>query len=182
MANPHMTLDALILLRRIRSGDEAALAALYAAYGRLVYSLALQILRSPMLAQEATQDTFLKIWRNPQAYDETKGQFSSWLLTLARYTAIDRLRREVRHGDSFTPLDENIPHEVDEPLFSEHDVSHLHTMLALLPNEQRVCVELAYFHGLTHSQIAEKLAQPLGTVKTRLRLGLQKLKELMNKS
>jgi len=166
------------LLHRIARQDEAALALLYAQFSTPVYSLALQILRDPGLAQEVTQDTFMKVWQHPRAWDSAKGQFSSWLLTTARYTAIDRLRREIRRTGRDSALDETAAAEdVDEA--PHRDLQQLHVLLSELPSEQRQVVELAYFQGLKHSELAERLAIPLGTVKTRLRLGLQKLKRML---
>lgn len=173
-----MAVDIAVLLRRIQQGDEAALAALYAEYSRPVYSLALHLLRNPLLAQEAAQDTFLKLWRNPAAYAPERGEFGSWLLTVARYTAIDRLRREIRRTGQNTDLPDDLPADTeDEATDARLDGARLHSLLADLPPEQRHVVELAYFGGLTHSELAERLALPLGTVKTRLRLGLAKLRE-----
>jgi RNA polymerase sigma-70 factor (ECF subfamily) len=174
-----MAFDIAVVLERIRQGDETALAALYAIYGQPVYSLTLQVLRHPLLAQEATQDTFLKVWNNPRAYNPAKGQFGSWLLTLARYTAIDHLRREIRRTGRDVALADDLIAEENERL-PEHETYRLHHLLGELPPEQRQLVEMAYFEGLTHSQMAEKLGLPLGTIKTRLRLGLQKLRGLLN--
>lgn len=166
------------LLRRIADGDDAALAVLFAEYGGRVYSLVLTVLRNDALAQEVTQDTFLKVWQNPGAWDASKGRFSSWLLTTARYTAIDRLRHEMRRTGHNTALHEGIPAQVDDdPTASERD--QLAALLRDLPDEQRVVIELAYFRGLKHSELAQALNLPLGTVKTRLRLGLQKLRRLL---
>jgi RNA polymerase sigma-70 factor (ECF subfamily) len=168
------------LLKRLSERDESALALLYARYSTPVYSLILQVVRQTTLAQEVTQDVFMKLWRQPQAYDAHKGAFLSWLLTLARYSAIDRLRQEVRrHGKDIELPDELISHEEDAP--SDEDLSaleraQLRQFIKALPQEQAQLIELAYFQGLTHSQLAQKLGLPIGTVKTRLRLGLQKLR------
>lgn len=173
-----MQADVQGLLRRIQRGDEAALAVLYAGYGRAVYSLTRHVLRQDGLAQEATQDTFMKLWNNPSAYDSSKGEFSSWLLTMARYTAIDHLRREMRRTGRNIELPETLAAEDDEHL-SESEARQLHALLGELPRDQRVLVELAFFQGLTHSQLAERMDLPIGTVKTRLRLGLQKMRGLL---
>jgi len=173
------------LVRRVARRDEAALALIYAQFGTPVYSLALQILRDPGLAQEVTQDTFMKIWQNPQAWNPAKGQFGSWLLTMARYTAIDRLRHELRRTGRNIALEEaaTAAEEGQEALDDDQPLERLLELLSDLPHEQRQVVELAYFQGLKHSELAERLSIPLGTVKTRLRLGLQKLKRgLLDKS
>jgi RNA polymerase sigma-70 factor (ECF subfamily) len=173
-----MQADVQGLLRRIQQGDEAALAVAYARYGRAVYSLTLHVLHNAILAQEATQDTFMKLWNNPTAYDSSKGEFSSWLLTMARYTAIDHLRREMRRTGRNVDLLETLATE-DEERLSESEAGQLHALLGELPRDQRILVEMAFFQGLTHSQLAERMDLPIGTVKTRLRLGLQKLRGLL---
>ncbi|MBK8024917.1 MAG: sigma-70 family RNA polymerase sigma factor [Chloroflexi bacterium] len=175
-----MTVEVPALLRRMANKDDAALAVLYAEYATPVYSLARRVLGDDALAQEVTQDTFLKVWKNPDAWDSSKGQFASWLLTLTRYTAVDRLRSEVRRTGRNTELHDEIEASgADEPApdFSAREVQD---MLHHLPQEQRVLIELAFYQGMKHSELAEKLNLPLGTVKTRLRLGLQKLRKLMS--
>lgn len=171
-----MSFDAAPYLRRVARGDEAALAVIYAQFGGPVYSLALRVLGDSALAQEVTQDVFLKVWTNPSAWDANKGQFSSWLLTLTRYTAIDRIRREIRRTGKDVELDENVETQVDD---QSDTPDRLHSLMLHLPKEQREVVELAYFRGLKHTELAERLGLPLGTVKTRLRLGLHKLKGLL---
>ncbi len=170
------------LLNQVKKGDQGALMALYERYGNLVYSLALRVLRQPALAEEVTQDVFLKLWRQADSWEPSLGRFSSWLLTVTRNAAIDRLRKEQRRPtlDS-TPL-ENVAHTLSDesPLDTPqwHDGQLLRQLMAQLPDEQRQVIELAFFYGLTHAQMAEQLGLPLGTVKTRVRLALQKLKEM----
>ncbi|XWX03719.1 sigma-70 family RNA polymerase sigma factor [Aggregatilineales bacterium SYSU G02658] len=173
-----MSADPTALLRRIAQGDERALEALYDAYASRVYGLALRVMGDESLAQEVTQDVFLKVWQRPHTWNPERGQFSSWLLTVARYTAVDRLRAEaLRSGRSVPLLDEfDAPTDAD-PDPAEHD--RLRALLRRLPDEQRQVIELAYFRGLTHSELAAALNLPLGTVKTRLRAGLQKLRALL---
>ena len=176
-----MMTDIPSLLQRMTHGDEAALAALFAEYGSKVYGMAYTVLKNTHLAQEAAQDTFMQLWKNPTAWNPTKGQFSSWLLTVARYTAIDRLRREIRRtGQDVELRDEIVSDDDDDSLIQGMESNHLKTLLHHLPDEQRRVIDLAYFQGMKHSEIAEFLNSPLGTVKTRLRLGLQKLKDLLN--
>ncbi len=174
-----MSDETATLLRRIAEGDEVSLAKLFADYGTKVYSLVHRVLQNDALAQEVTQDTFLKVWQNPQAWDASKGQFSSWLLTTARYTAIDRLRYEMRRSGKNTELHEDIAHDTDDDLLPTFDRNQLQIILNQLPHEQRTIIELAYFKGMKHSELASSLNLPLGTVKTRLRLGLQKLRVLL---
>lgn len=174
-----MSFEIADVLKRIAKGDETALAVLFTEYGQRVYSMVYQVLKNDGLAQEATQDAFLKVWKNPHAWDKSKGQFDSWLLTLARYTAIDRLRHEVRKTGKNTPLYEDIFLENDDDALAI-DANQLQGLLTQLPNDQRIVIELAYFKGMKHSELAENLNLPLGTVKTRLRLGLQKLRHLLS--
>ena len=169
------------LVRRITRHDQQALAELYARFGMPVYSLCLRTLQQQGLAEEATQDTFMKVWQNPGAWDAAKGRFSSWLLTVARHTAIDRLRKETRQvTDQAHSLD-------GVQVMSEHGLPHdpllrdghlLRALLRELPAEQAQVIDMGFFQGLTHRELAEKLDLPLGTVKTRVRLGLQKLRAL----
>lgn len=168
-------------MQRVRSGDQQALAALYDRYGGPVYSMALFVLRSRPQAEEVTQSVFLRVWQRAEHWDPGRGQLVSWLLTLARYTAIDVLRREQRRPALLdTPLDD-MPqlaaqlNPTDDPAW--HDGHLLRNLLGRLPAEQAQAIHLAFFNGMTHSEIAAALGLPLGTVKTRLRLGLNKLRE-----
>lgn len=176
-----MMIDIPALLKRIADGDEAALSALFHHFGSKVYGMAYTVLKNTALAQEVAQDTFMHIWKNPAAWDASKGQFSSWLLTVTRYSAIDRLRREVRRtGQDVELRDEIATDENDDSLIHRLESDDAIRSLAHLPDEQRRVIELAYFQGMKHSEIAEFLHTPLGTVKTRLRLGLHKLRDLLN--
>lgn len=168
------------LLTQIGQGSQDALMALYGRYSSLVYSLALRTLRQPALAEEVTQDVFVKVWQQPQRWDPELGQFSSWLLTITRNAAIDRLRREQRHqtvelDPPATSTPANNP-GLDHPLWYDGQV--LRRLLYELPDEQRLLIELAFFQGYTHRELAERLDLPLGTVKTRLRSGMQRLRSL----
>lgn len=174
------------LMHRIMQGDQDALMALYGRYGNQVYSLALRVLRHAPLAEEATQDTFLKVWHKSLSWDPSKGQLSSWLLTIARYTAIDHFRREQRQRATDIDHLERLP----DPSASLgvvgdarwQDGQLLRGLMAELPPDQAEVIELAFFQGLTHSELAQHLNLPLGTVKTRARLGLQKLRALWAES
>jgi RNA polymerase sigma-70 factor (ECF subfamily) len=170
------------LMRSVTQRDQAALSELYRRYGGAVYSLALRILQNSGLAEEVTQDIFMKVWRQAEHWDPAKGQLHSWLLTITRYTAIDRLRKEQRQPVLTVPALEDMPSLasaegwVDQPLW--HDGQLLRSLIAKLPLEQMQVIELAFFQGMTHAEMAQALSLPLGTVKTRVRLGLQKLKSL----
>jgi len=175
-----MSQDLPELLQQIKLGQEDALLVLHERYARLVYSVAYRVLGDAMAAEEVTQDTFLRLWRRVEAYDPAKGTFVPWLLTIARRLAIDAFRKQ-QHDPLRDPVYPNGRAEGWEQLLGEDPDSDLRrSMQALvrdLPPEQRAAIELAYFHGMTHSQIAGYLGEPLGTIKTRLRLGMQKLRE-----
>ncbi len=177
-----LSFDELQLIKRITAKDQRALAELYDLYGSLVYSLAFRVVRNAALAEEVTQDTFLKVWSQAITWDADKGKLSSWLLTITRYTAIDLLRKEQRRPmDSAVGLDSIIDFMgqrglTDDPRW--HDSQLLRALLRQLPPDQVQVIELAFFQGLSHSEMAEQLKLPLGTVKTRVRLGLQKLRDL----
>lgn len=177
---PDLLQDDASLMRQLVAQDQTALSALYERYGRLVYSFSLRVLQNTTLAEEATQDTFLKVWNHPQSWNPELGKLVSWLLTIARYTAIDRLRRERRVAPALTfSLDDMVfdigeRTEDDEPDWMDGEL--LRSLMQRLPAEQREVLELAYFQGMTHTELAEALQLPLGTVKTRLRIGLQRLK------
>ena len=170
------------LLARLQDGDEEALIALHNRYANAVYAVAYRVLGERMAAEEVTQDTFMRLWEKASSYDPEKGRFLTWLLTIARRRAIDVLRSQQRRQpprqetfsiDAHPYLWEQIP----DP-GAAHDLrGTLAAELAQLPPEQRDAIELAYFHGMTHSDIAAYLQVPLGTVKTRLRLGMQKLRQ-----
>jgi len=171
----------LKLMQQIQTGDEDALLALHARYVSLVYSVVYRILNEPMAAEEVTQDTFLRLWHKGFTYDPARGQFVTWLLTVARRLAIDHYRhqrrREPRAGLLF--MDED-PSLWENTLLAEGDDLRrtLQSALNQLQPEQRELIELAYFYGLAHSDIAAQTHLPLGTVKTRIRLGMQKLRQI----
>lgn len=163
-------------MKRIVQRDQRALAELYEQYGALVYSFALRLLGNTALAEEVTQDSFLKVWNQAQTWDEARGSLVTWMLTITRYTAIDRVRKEQRQlTDTSVPLDEWHSTTDDVPW---QDSRVMRALLGQLPDEQQKVIELAFYQGMTHSEMASYLGLPLGTVKTRLRLGLQKLKDL----
>lgn len=170
------------LLHRVAEHDEQAFLALYERYGNLVYSLALRVVRHQVMAEEVTQDVFLKVWQQPTRWNPALGQFSSWLLTITRNAGIDRLRKERRHWTPSQHQAEPLLELGEETAISDnpywYDGLILARLLQQLPSEQRQLIELAFYQGYTHSELAENLQLPLGTVKTRLRTGLQKLRVL----
>jgi RNA polymerase sigma-70 factor (ECF subfamily) len=165
------------LLRRIRQRDSNALSELYDLYGSRVYSLAVAILGDGMRAQEVTQDTFMKVWQAPELYRNENGRFPAWLLTITRRLAIDRLRHEQRRSGRSVSLDDvDFPELRDAVQDEEARWRELGHLMDQLPVEQREVINLAYYRGLSQSEIAAHLNVPLGTVKTRLRLGMEKLR------
>ncbi|MBL8120563.1 MAG: RNA polymerase sigma factor, partial [Anaerolineae bacterium] len=171
--------DDIAIMRQIARQDQQAFHALYQAYGKSVYSLAYHVLQNTGAAEEVTQDTFLKVWQHRATWDPNRGQLKNWLLTIAHFTAIDRLRRERRQPNLIlNPLD-----ELEEELTSAsaewlHDGTILRLLVKQLPPEQAVLIQMAFFHGMSHGEIAEATQIPLGTVKTRLRSGLQRLRDI----
>ncbi len=176
--------DDIELMKRITTRDQQALLTLYEQYGKAVYSLAYRILGSAALAEEVTQDTFLKVWGQTTRWDSEKGKLKNWVLTIAQFTAIDRLRQEKRQPavtpNSIEDTDETLLAAKNDVLWQEGSV--LRMLVAELPPEQAALIDLAFFQGLSHSQIADTTQIPLGTVKTRLRAGLHRLRELWLKS
>lgn len=168
------------LIQRLAYGDQQAFLALYDCYAARVHALTLHILSDPMLAEEATQDTFLKMWTRAPLYVCERGTFAAWLLTIARHTALDRVRLERRRPPLTNAMDpENLwPTLRDESQDAEEArwKSLYFAVHALSPNQQ-VVIELAYYQGLSQSEIAAELGWPLGTVKTRLRAAMEALRK-----
>jgi len=169
------------LIKQIVHGDQQAFMAVYDRYAARVHALTLRILGNPMLAEEATQDTFLKIWSRARQYNPSRGEFITWLLTIARRTALDRLRLESRRPLLSTAQD---PEEIWKSIPNGNSLSEearwrsMYFAVQALPEEQRQVIDLAYYKGLSQSEIAEVLDWPLGTVKTRVRAAMKSLKDL----
>lgn len=171
------------LVARIAKGDERAFLMLYDRHAARVHALTLRILSDSMLAEEATQDTFLKLWSRARLFVDERGSLLFWLLTIARRTALDRLRLEARRpmlSDSNDPDDiwQVLP-DLDS-LPEEARWRSLHFAVQSLQREHRQVIELAYYQGLSQSEIAEVLGWPLGTVKTRLRSAMDHLRQKWN--
>jgi RNA polymerase sigma-70 factor (ECF subfamily) len=167
------------LIRRVAGGDEDAFLALYDRYAAQVHALTLRILSDTMLAEEATQDTFLKLWSRARLYLAERGPVLVWLLTIARRTALDRLRLESRRPPLSTADDPDdfwrmIPDAKTTSEESRWRALYL-AVQSLAPDYRRV-IELAYYQGLSQSEIAEQLGWPLGTVKTRMRAAMEQLR------
>jgi RNA polymerase sigma-70 factor, ECF subfamily len=168
------------------AGDGSALAALYDNHSRAVYSLILRVVGDESDAEDVLQEVFAQAWRQASRYDTSRGTVAAWLLTMARTRAIDRLRaRRARPDTSVTTPDEawlDISAPVVDPgdaIAAERDAERVRLALQELPLLQRLAIELAYYEGLTQTEIAERLEQPLGTIKTRIRLGLLKLRDVL---
>ena len=177
------------LMERLGRRDIAAFEAIYDRYGDLVYSVALRVVGDTHVAEDVAQDVFLRVWRRPEQFDIERGKFVTWLLSVTRNRSIDERRsrgRRLRH-EAMPSLDDE---EDVLPSRDDRDDPALATVLAddrqavrqameVLPPEQKLAIQLAYFSGLTQQEIANKLGQPLGTVKTRIRLGLERLREVV---
>jgi RNA polymerase sigma-70 factor, ECF subfamily len=174
--------DDLELMQRIINRDENALFELQERCNRLVFNLARHILGNDTAAEEIAQDVFFQVWRWPERWNPERGRLTTWMLIITRYTSIDRLRREKRQSPiPPASLDEiadllGKPSQVDDP--GRDNGQLLRSLIQQLPQEQLLVIELAFFRGMTHSEIAEHLKLPVGTVKSRIRLGLEKLKLL----
>ena len=169
------------LIVGVVKGDERAFLALYDRYASRVYGLTLRVLGDTMLAEEVTQDTFLKLWSRARQYNPGQGGLAPWLLTIAHRTALDRLRLENRRVPASNAQD---PEET-WPLLPDESTQNgearwrsLYLAVQSLPDEQRQVIDLAYYKGMSQSEIAEVLGWPLGTVKTRVRSAMQNLRQV----
>lgn len=168
-------------MQRVAAGDKRAFSHVYDLYADRVYGLVLSILKDESSAEEVSQEVFVKVWSSAGTFRPDRGKVSSWLLTIARRAAIDRLRK----GDRRPQVAPGIEVEADwdprmgEPLSDSEEARWrtLYFALQELPVEQRKAIVLSYYHGLSHSEIAAQLDIPLGTAKTRIRLGMEKLRE-----
>ena len=175
------------LISLILQSQEQALAQLYDRYHRLIFSLALAIVNDRATAEEITLDVFMRVWQKAATYRADQAKVSTWLTHIARHHAIDVLRRRAARVDHFAvhwedAKSNSASSSPDPQEVVEHSLRRrrIHAALAQLPPEQKEALYLAYFGGYTQSQIAEILKQPLGTVKTRLRLAMQKLREFLD--
>lgn len=174
------------LIRLITQSHEQALAHLYDRYNRLVFSLALAIVNDRETAEEITLDVFMRVWQKAETYRADQAKVSTWLTHIARHHAIDVLRRRAARPDQsavhWEDALDNIESSQPDPQESAElslRRERIHAALIRLPAEQKQAMILAYFGGYTQSQIAEMLALPLGTIKTRLRLAVQKLRQFL---
>jgi RNA polymerase sigma-70 factor (ECF subfamily) len=162
---------------RLRERDVAAFEAVYDAYHRLVYGIAIKMLQDPMAAEDITQSVFMKLWSSPEAF--AGGNFGAWIGRVARNRALDALRSRATRSETEIPFDVPLEGELDEAVFARLDGERVRLALRTLPEEQRGPIELGFFGGITHEEIARRTATPLGTVKTRIRTGLRKLRSAL---
>ena len=172
------------LLARVARGDERALAALYDRLAPLAHGLAIRILRRPLLAEDAVQDAFLRAWRSAGSYDPRRGSAKAWVLRIVRNAAIDQLRSERAKLRAESGSAGEVPEpaeggRADEAVASAQRGARIRGALAGLPEEQRRMIEIAYFEGLSHSEIAAREGIPLGTVKSRIHEGIGRLRRLV---
>jgi RNA polymerase sigma-70 factor (ECF subfamily) len=169
------------LIARIAAGDRDAFSRFYDLLAPTAFGLIRRVLRDPEAAAEVLQEVFWQVWREAPRYDPTRGSPEAWLVMRAKTRAIDRLRSIRRRDRTFVaPVDESVAQRAGEPAENPAVVAEdrglVQTALARLPEPQRRVIELAFFDGLTQSEIATRLGEPLGTVKTRARLGLERLR------
>lgn len=169
------------LVQRLRAADESAIAQLYDRYSGMVYAVALRVLNDTGAAEDVLQEVFLQLWRNPDGFDSSRGSLGPWLAVIARNRAIDSVRKRKPETEV-----ENVVLSVNCDLETETGrklgIEKARGALAKIPAEQRKALEMAFFQGLTHSEIAVKTGEPLGTIKTRIRAALLALRKAMSES
>jgi RNA polymerase sigma-70 factor (ECF subfamily) len=172
--------DAAMLMVRVRERDAQAFEALYDAHHRLVYGIASRMLGDTAAAEDVTQTVFLKVWNAPELF--RGGNFAAWLVRVARNRSLDALRSRTTRGESELP--ESLPEDeaMEDAAFARIDAERVRAALAALPPEQREPIELGFFGGITHEEIARRCGTPLGTIKTRIRSGLRKLRSALDEA
>jgi RNA polymerase sigma-70 factor (ECF subfamily) len=171
--------DAARLMARVRSRDAAAFEALYDAHHRLVYGVAMRMLGDVAAAEDITQAVFLKIWSSPQLFES--GNFAGWLVRMTRNRALDLLRsKSYRHEE--LPQTQPADEQPEDTAFAHINADLVRAALTHLPGEQRELIEMGFFNGLTHDEMARRTGIPLGTIKTRIRAGLRKLRAALQET
>ena len=173
---PPSNQDDAALLLLVQKGDEAAMASLFDRYSKVVYSVALRVLRDPASAEDVLQEIFMQIWRNPDGFIATRGSLGGWLAVVSRNRSIDALRRK-RPTEQVDDMALASPYNLADEAERNNMMEKARSVIHLLPTEQRKTLEMAFFDGLTHSEIAEMTGDPLGTVKTRIRSALTTLRK-----
>jgi RNA polymerase sigma-70 factor (ECF subfamily) len=167
------------LIARVHAGDHDAMAAVYDRYSSIVYATALRILGDTAAAEDVLQEIFMQLWRKPSAFDSSRGNLPAWLGVIARHRAIDLLRKR-RPQTDFEDVVIASSHDLRKETECNAMVEKVRTAMAEMFPEQRRCMEMAFFEGLTHSEIAAKTGEPLGTVKTRIRSALLQLRKRLS--
>ena len=172
------------LVDRLVSRDQTALGELHDRFARVVYAMALKISGSPGEAEDVTIDTFWQVWQQANRYDPVRGSVGAWICTIARSRALDRLRTQRRSPLIATDepperADLTIDEDPEQDVFLAERSAIVRSALGELSDSQREAIELAFYHGLSHAEIADRLNEPLGTIKTRIRLGLSKMRDRM---
>jgi RNA polymerase sigma-70 factor (ECF subfamily) len=162
------------LVLQLQAGDHDALARLYDAYASIVGAVARRILRDPGEAEEIVQEVFVQAWRQAGRFDRRRGTLAAWLVNMARSRALDRVRRRTIRREAADDLPRTAPPQPPEEPMA------LRAALTGLSDDQRLALELAFYEGLTHSEIAKRLGQPLGTIKTRIRSAMLRLKDVLS--
>jgi len=178
LASAEKTISDKELVSRVRAGDQNAMGTLYDRYSPLVYAVALRVLADTGAAEDVLQEVFMQLWRNPARFDASRGSLGAWLAVIARNRAIDALRKHRYESDI-----EDIVVSVEPDLASEADRSraakNVRNLLNGMHPAQRQALEMSFFEGLTHTEIATKTGEPLGTIKTRIRAGLLALRKAL---
>jgi RNA polymerase sigma factor (sigma-70 family) len=177
----HLSDEALVAL--VARGEEAGLAALYDRYDRTAYGLALRVLRDPGLAEDAVQEAFLSLWKTAGRFVPERARAGTWILTLVHRRAVDLVRREERRrADPIESAPETADASAEEAPWLRLERERVQAALATLPDPQREAIELAYYGGFTQAELADRLGQPLGTIKSRMFAGLARLGELLRET
>lgn len=167
-------IEALVI--RLKSGDESAFAEIYDRYSGAINGIILRIVTDSEASQDVLQDTFVKVWKNIQSYDSSKGSFFTWMLNIARNTSIDSLRKLKKEGKTEI-REQDINVGMTGVVQQNTNVIGLSKLVDKLPEEQRLMIEYIYFNGYTQQEVADELDMPLGTVKTRTRLAMRELRK-----
>lgn len=167
------------LIARLRAGDETAMADLYDRYSSIVYGVALRVLADTTAAEDVLQEVFLQLWRNPRRFDADRGRLAPWLAVIARNRAIDILRKRPHEEElDEAPISPGI--NLEDSANLRQVVEKVRNAMGQLPQEQRKALEMAFFEGMTHTEIARKTGDPLGTVKTRIRSALMAVRKAVS--
>lgn len=177
----HLSDEALVAL--LARGDEGALAELYDRFGAVSFGLALRVVRDAALAEDAVQEAFLTVWRTASRFVAERGKARTWILTLVHRRAVDVVRREqTRRTDPLKEQPESGGRTAEEEAWLRLERTRVQEALKRLPDQQREAIELAYYGGFTQSELADRLGEPLGTVKSRMFTGLSRLRELLEET